>query len=632
MLLMDNILAEYYDMFRGLPNNRPIVRNNTLEDAFTIYTFDKMYSKLLNISIDPKEIEKISSYIVAPPDGGIDIFIEREDGDEYYYDIFQIKYSLLAQQDIIQCMSSMKRTIKDYLKNPKLVPINLREVISKTNFDANFLKNCTYYVVHKGDLNYAQGLKTNEVIVTANDLHLLSLERDLDSVPIEILKSDGFNNFLAYSNNIQNEEEAYICNINGYDLAKLNNKYFSTELGRNILFGQNLRDSLSTRSKTAGMMVDTINKEPEKFWFYNNGITIIAETFNAEENQDGSGRKDSFKLERFSIINGAQTTSALGDYLKNAEMNKDDEALNKLKKVFVLARILVINKPELKDNISIYNNTQNPITSRDMVSNRIEQKNLHQNLIDGESPNIFVEIRRGSIPPTHVKLYKHQYTTNEVLAQLAFAAFYSTPFTAKDKKRTLFNNDFSNNTVTINEDYHKLFHYDLDNRDLNGTLHKKSKHEIDELLFVTLLYKEGKKYLKTYYEELISKQYDLLEKANEEKKKNIETMIANLKIQQSINNVCMFYCITLFYEFKSQFETNENGVYNYVEFYKTKSTYRKELIEAFSQLFLTETISLIKELSATNANIGNWIRMKKSQDQFLLKLQDKLTAPAYENR
>ncbi len=51
-------------------------------------------------------------------------------------------------------------------------------------------------------------------------------------------------------------------------------------------------------------------------------------------------------------------------------------------------------------------------------------------------------------------------TTNETLAQLSFASFNREPFTAKDKKRTLFNNDYSKEDFTINSDYHKIFHYD----------------------------------------------------------------------------------------------------------------------------------------------------------------------------
>ena len=81
-----------------------------------------------------------------------------------------------------------------------------------------------------------------------------------------------FNNYILYENASDN---AMLCNIRGYDLAVLCNKYISSSMGRNILFGQNLRDSLDQKkSKTYNAMMETIKEEPERFWNYNNGITI----------------------------------------------------------------------------------------------------------------------------------------------------------------------------------------------------------------------------------------------------------------------------------------------------------------------------------------------------------------------
>ncbi|PFP29423.1 hypothetical protein COJ96_11000 [Bacillus sp. AFS073361] len=630
---MDGLINKYYEEFKGLPNYRPIIRNNIKEDAFTIAVLEVMYSKRLNLEINAKNVEGIAKYIVAPPDAGIDIFIEYEDGDEYYYDIIQVKYTTLGQQDIKQCLAMMQRTIKDFLKDPQSIHKNLREVISNTNFDDTYKNNCTYYVIHNGDINYASGLKKYEKIVTSNELKILQQSLGTESVPQEILKSDGFNNFISYNHNSdENTEQAYLCNLNGYDLAKLNNKYSSTEIGKNILFGQNLRDSLENKSKTYFSMKQTIDNEPEKFWFYNNGITIIAEGFNADavpfpdtgDVDQPSKKIDSVTLENFSIINGAQTTSSLGTYLKEAEINRDDEKITKLKNVYVLTRILVINKRELKDNISIYNNMQNPITSRDMVSNRIEQRKLYEWLISGDKPNIFVEIRRGSRPPSHLNLQKHQMTTNETLAQLAFASFFREPYTAKDKKRTLFNNDYSKEDFTINEDYHKIFNFNEDNEKC-GILFKKTKSEINELLFVAYLYKESKKYLKKEYEQRLNKQYVMLKNADEDEQQNINEFINNYKTQMAINNICFFYCIALYYEYKAQFDEDNNKTFNYSAFYDKDTQFKQHLIESFSQLFLSKTIEIIKSESAGTANVGNWIRIKKSEEIFMKKLRNELS-------
>ena len=72
----------------------------------------------------------------------------------------------------------------------------------------------------------------------------------------------------------------------------------------------------------------------------------------------------------------------------------DGENIENLKKVFVLARILRVTDKQMWRDIAIFNNTQNPITSRDKVANRIEQIHLNEWLLDDTYPQIYVEIRR----------------------------------------------------------------------------------------------------------------------------------------------------------------------------------------------------------------------------------------------
>lgn len=117
-------------------------------------------------------------------------------------------------------------------------------------------------------------------------------------------------------------------------------------------------------------------------------------------------------------------------------------------------------------------------------------------MINGDDPHIYMEIRRG------MKLYKHQMTTNEELAQLAFAGFMRDPFTGKEKK-AIFDTDYKQSDYLLNEFYHRIFHYDA--YDPKGILFKKEKTEIDELLFIHYLYKEAKKVLTKYIKQELSR-------------------------------------------------------------------------------------------------------------------------------
>ena len=640
----ENLIEEFYSAFVGLPNGRAIVRNNHKEDAFTLVILKILYSKVLDLEIKPKNIDKISQIIVAPPDSGIDLFIEIEDGNDYHYDIIQSKYQVLSENEIRQCFATMKETIRNYRKSPKNVEINLRDVIKSTCFNdgsSNHGYNCTYYVVHKGDKKYIKGQNDkNERIVTLTDLNVIlaSLDDFLQEpkVPYDEFKSDSYNNFFIYPNSNSlgsenhqtlNENQTLLCNLRGYELALLCNKYVNTSIGRNVLFGQNLRESLK-KSKTYDDMVKTIEKEPERFWNYNNGITILTENLDIVSDVN---QTDTIQLQNFSIINGAQTTSALGRYLEEAERDNELEKINNLKDIYILARIMKINDSNLRNSISIYNNSQNPISSRDMVSNRFEQLMLHNTYREGEKPNIFIEIRRGSTVPTSPKFEKHQRTKNEDLAQLAFAAFLSQPFSAKDKKKSLFNKDNSSN-YTINKEYSMIFNYSNEGENESlGVLFQKSRREIDEVLFISYLYEQAKKKLKSELDERReSAQEQLAKETTEMNKTNKINMISQIERSISICTTCKFYCITYYYELKKMFSKSVNQkTFDYDKFYRYKDydidhVYRDGIITYFSEKFLSPTIDIIRDLTKSDS-VNNWIRRSNSQERFLERINEKIS-------
>ena len=621
MGVIQELVTQYYQEFAGLPNGNPIVRSNIPEDAFTLAILKVMYAHNLDFDIKSENIEKISNIIVAPPDSGIDLFIETQDGDEYYYDVIQSKYTSLTEEEIRSCFLSMKDALKRYLKNRNQVTNNLRSVIEETNFTDSYKSNCTYYVFHTGTLNYGNAFKNNEKIVTLNEMEIIykSLGREDHAlkVPFYEFTADMFNNYILYQNTSDN---AMLCNIRGYDLAELCNKYISSSMGRNILFGLNLRDSLDEKkSKTYQSMVNTINNEPERFWNYNNGITIICEDLDAKRPRSNADI-DLIQISNFSIINGAQTTSALGSYLRDAIHRNDEEAKERLKKVYVLVRIMQVNNESLRNSISIYNNLQNPISSRDQVANNYEQLELHNRLLKGESPNIFVEIRRGQHIPPQPRFEKHQQTTNEDLAQIAFAAFLQEPFKAKDKKKTLFNKSNSDEHI-INAAYDEIFYLSKNEEDnRKGIIFKKSKQEIDEALFIKQLYLQSRNSMKRYYDSTITKCNERIQ-ANPGTTRQQEMLIQNAQKNKDINNTCMLYCITLYFALKNNYgEISTGNTFDYFKYYRDtrNSSYRNDIIKYFSDNFLRATVQIIGKLLSSSGSTSstNWMKRPQSQDDF----------------
>lgn len=628
---MKELIQRYYDEFMGLPSNAPLVRNGQKNDAFEIAVLSIMYGNILGFPIDKAHVTEIAKYVIAPPDAGIDIFIEREEGDEYRFDVIQVKNEARQEKQLKQDILDMERTILDFIKNPMTVKSDsCKEVLSSSNLEKNNYKNCDYYVVHTGTQDDFSGANENEHVITLDQLEIL-LRNKTDNVAHEIISIDEPNNLMTYGvisdeqSPDESTQKAYVCSISGYELACLNNKYYNTEKGRNILFGQNLRESLMTKtSKRYLGMKDTIDKCPENFWYFNNGITIIAESIKATP----EALPTEIIADRFSIVNGAQTTSSLGLYLKEAKRNSDSEAIESLKKVRVLTRILQVSSDEMRRDVAIFNNTQNPITSRDMVANRDEQVHLNQWLLDDKYPQIYVEIRRGSqIPSTFNKGITHRKTTNEELAQLAYASFFMQPFTAKDKKSALFNNDTTQNQFVLNEIYHNVFYYNPDDIDKCGVLFRKSKAEIDELLFSQQLYKETKKYLRDYYSTRINNEKDKKEQCTDaEEMKKIDQRIAEYSSYQDTVGICMFYFISLYYEFKAQFDSSTLKRFDYDKYYQDKK-FKEDLVKSAANLFLTLTVRLLRKTAQEankDANMNNWVRGSSCQKAFLAALSDEL--------
>lgn len=133
------------------------------------------------------------------------------------------------------------------------------------------------------------------------------------------------------------------------------------------VFSANVRGYLgSNRSKgnINNGIKDTAQHKPRHFWAYNNGITALVHGYQIH---DGN----SVTINGIAIVNGAQTTGALG----NVSSNSIDE-------VKVLARFIHCNDADTVRDIIRYNNRQNPTEASDFRSNDRIQTRLVQEFKD----------------------------------------------------------------------------------------------------------------------------------------------------------------------------------------------------------------------------------------------------------
>jgi hypothetical protein len=138
------------------------------------------------------------------------------------------------------------------------------------------------------------------------------------------------------------------------------------------LFAKNLRGILGETTVNKEIK-DTLEKNPEKFWYFNNGITIVADTikkgiFNANNRALGL-----FQCEGVSIVNGAQTVTTIGRHFQKAAK----EPVGAL----VPVRVISVEKaPDLDAEITKANNTQNRIEGRDFAAVDEEQQRIRVEL------------------------------------------------------------------------------------------------------------------------------------------------------------------------------------------------------------------------------------------------------------
>lgn len=133
--------------------------------------------------------------------------------------------------------------------------------------------------------------------------------------------------------------QAIVGSLPASELARLHNKY------KNQLFEGNVRLFIGERKGGINeRIVETANTRPGEFWALNNGITIVADSF--EQLVDNK-----YAIRRFSVVNGCQTTVSL-----TRAIEKSKEA----GKAQVLVRVVGAKKALLTDIVR-YNNTQNPV-------------------------------------------------------------------------------------------------------------------------------------------------------------------------------------------------------------------------------------------------------------------------------
>jgi hypothetical protein len=154
------------------------------------------------------------------------------------------------------------------------------------------------------------------------------------------------------------------------DLVNLYSKY------NQRLFSSNIRQFLGRGGPANSEIVSTAVNRPDLFWYFNNGVTIIANS--VKKTVVGGSKREVGDIicAGLSIVNGAQTVGSLSQIQSSAALDS----------VMIPVRVISLESggQELGTEITRATNTQNRVDSRNFVAlSTLHQRIRRDLLMDG---------------------------------------------------------------------------------------------------------------------------------------------------------------------------------------------------------------------------------------------------------
>ncbi len=304
---------------------------------------------------------KINAYDYDDDNETIDLFVTLFKGET--------KLQKVADKDVEDAFSKALNFFWS-ARNDKLsekvdesddVVFELVQIIGQTK---NTVSNVRIFVLSNGTASADIVPPARDENGVYFDFHLWDIERVYQQYliragkqKIEIDFLNDYNQKLKclHMDKVSDKVDAYLAIIPGKLLAEIYEKY------RQGLLEKNVRTFLQFKAKVNKGIRETIWKEPDMFFAYNNGISTTAEKVDVEF-------EDSIpyitKIQNWQIVNGGQTTASI--FATSTEKDMD------LSKVFIQMKISVVKKDEMDNivpKISRFANSQTAIKDSDFNSN-----------------------------------------------------------------------------------------------------------------------------------------------------------------------------------------------------------------------------------------------------------------------
>ena len=450
--LINKISEKYYSLgFKGF-NIKEMTEINKKRFGFYLFileciTDNKDLEELIHSIIDTDFIDKV--FHKGNNDLGIDaVYIDEENNRIMLFNFkFREKFNNNKSQELGSVIDCSKFLNSIYSENTdeidEISKKFIKKIIEKYNSDDSW--STELFLI--SNENKPLDLNRNEIktFIETYDLKITSITLDEIMEYISDVPDDISSKFLVDVDSVMTFEEESLSSSKSY-LVKLplitliritckdeelrnntNIEDYSILKGQELYLGllyDNVRGYLG-ETKFNKNIIRTIDEDPNKFFMYNNGITITTKNINAKKTN--GMKKFSCELQGFQIVNGGQTIRSIYKFLKE---EFDDV---KLSSAEILVRIFQTEKNyELTNNIAEYTNSQNAVSSINLKSISNIQIELERYL---KQEGILYIRKSGDTGIKEENITKR--ISIEILAQLIYSKI-GNPDRATNQKKALF--------------------------------------------------------------------------------------------------------------------------------------------------------------------------------------------------
>jgi hypothetical protein len=191
------------------------------------------------------------------------------------------------------------------------------------------------------------------------------------------------------------------------------------------VFNENVRVYLKLKNPVnRGIHRSALSDENYKFWYLNNGITIVCENMDYNPNSSSP----IVTLNNLQIVNGGQTTHALFEAYQEDRQKVDN--------IKVLVRICETGNRAISHEISETTNSQTPVSSRDLRANDVIQRKLEEEFLN---LGYYYERKKNQYADKAATLR----LDSELLGQLYMSFYLNLPSNAKNNKTSVFGDKYN---------------------------------------------------------------------------------------------------------------------------------------------------------------------------------------------